>query len=155
MKLSKAVSLKILSICEEKNISVNKLASICCLTQSTVQNLIAGKSKNPKMLTIIRICEGLEIPLQEFFDDELFRSIEREDWMKIVNEKEIILEENDEIIVSTMKGNKRKIKITYNNGALEIDDVSIEKIDLINEEENAIKAMLEYKKSKNKNCEKM
>lgn len=75
--------------------------------------------------------------------------------MKIVNEKEIILEENDEIIVSTMKGNKRKIKITYNNGALEIDDVSIEKIDLINEEENAIKAMLEYKKSKNKNCEKM
>ena len=79
MKLSKAVSLKILSICDEKNISVNRLASICCLTQSSVQNLIAGKSKNPKMLTIIRICEGLEIPLQDFFNDELFQSIERED----------------------------------------------------------------------------
>jgi len=79
VKLSKAVSVKILSICEEKDISVNRLASICCLTQSTVQNLIAGKSKNPKMLTIIRICEGLEIPLTEFFNDELFKSIERED----------------------------------------------------------------------------
>lgn len=79
MKLSKAVSVKILSICDEKNISVNRLASICCLTQSTVQNLIAGKSKNPKMLTIIRICEGLEIPLKEFFNDELFKNIERED----------------------------------------------------------------------------
>ena len=79
MKLSKAVSLKILSICDEKKISINRLASICCLTQSTVQNLIAGKSKNPKMLTIIRICEGLEIPIQEFFDDELFKNIERED----------------------------------------------------------------------------
>lgn len=79
MKLSKAISIKILSICDEKDISVNRLASICCLTQSTVQNLITGKSKNPKMLTIIRICEGLEIPLKDFFDDKLFLNIERED----------------------------------------------------------------------------
>ena len=75
--------------------------------------------------------------------------------MKIINENEIILEENDEIIISTMKGNKIKIRITYNNGALEIDDVSIEKINLLNEEEKAIKAMKRYKKAKNNNCEKI
>ncbi len=79
MKLSKAISEKILKICIEKNITPNKLASICCLTQSTVQNLIAGKSKNPKLLTIIRICEGLNIDLKDFFNDELFDMIERED----------------------------------------------------------------------------
>ncbi len=79
MKLASAVSQKILKICDEKNISINKLASICCLTQSTVQNLIDGKSKNPKMLTIIRICEGLDIKLKEFFDDDIFNNIERED----------------------------------------------------------------------------
>lgn len=79
MKLSKAISIKILKICDEKNITPNKLASICCLTQSTVQNLIVGKSKNPKLLTIIRICEGLHIDLKDFFDDELFATIERED----------------------------------------------------------------------------
>ena len=79
MKLSEAITVKILSICAEKNISINKLASICCLTQSTVQNLITGKSKNPKMLTIIRICEGLDIPLNDFFADEIFENIERED----------------------------------------------------------------------------
>lgn len=79
MKLSSAVSQKILKICDEKNISINKLASICCLTQSTVQSLIDGKSKNPKMLTIIRICEGLDIKLKDFFDDHIFDNIERED----------------------------------------------------------------------------
>ena len=79
MKLSGAVSQKIMKICDEKNISINKLASICCLTQSTVQSLIDGKSKNPKMLTIIRICEGLDIPLKDFFDDPIFDNIERED----------------------------------------------------------------------------
>ena len=63
----------------EKNITPNKLASICCLTQSTVQNLIVGKSNNPKLLTIIRICEGLNISLKDFFADELFAKIEWED----------------------------------------------------------------------------
>ena len=79
MRLSKAISEKILKICIEKNITPNKLASICCLTQSTVQNLINGKSRNPTLLTIIRICEGLNIDLKDFFDDELFAMIERED----------------------------------------------------------------------------
>ena len=79
MKLSKAISLKIKNICAEKNITPNKLATICCLTQSTVQNLIIGKSKNPKLLTIIRICEGLNMSLKDFFDDEIFEKIERED----------------------------------------------------------------------------
>ena len=79
MKLSSAVSQKIMKICDEKNVSVNKLASICCITQSTVQSLIAGQSKNPKLLTIIRICEGLDIKLKDFFDDEIFNNIERDD----------------------------------------------------------------------------
>ncbi len=79
MKLSSAISQKVMKICDEKNVSVNKLASICCLTQSTVQSLIDGQSKNPKLLTIIRICEGLDIQLKDFFDDEIFRNIERED----------------------------------------------------------------------------
>lgn len=79
MRLSEAISEKILKICIEKDITPNKLASICCLTQSTVQNLINGKSKNPKLLTIIRICEGLNIDLKDFFDDKIFATIERED----------------------------------------------------------------------------
>lgn len=79
MKISEAMSKKLLKICEERGISVNKLASTCCLTQSTVQNIIEGNSTNPKLLTVVRICEGLRISLSEFFDDELFSNIDRED----------------------------------------------------------------------------
>ena len=71
MKLSKAVSQKILKICKEKNISINKLAAICCVTQSTVQS--------PKLATITKICEGLGLTLEEFFDDCLFDNLERDD----------------------------------------------------------------------------
>lgn len=79
MKISEAMSKKLLKICEERGISVNKLANMCCLTQSTVQNIIEGNSTNPKLLTVVRICEGLGIFLSEFFDDELFSNIDRED----------------------------------------------------------------------------
>jgi len=79
VKLSKAISRKIMNICAEKDITPNKLANICCLTQSTIQNLITEKSHNPKLLTIIRLCEGLNISMKDFFDDELFSKIERED----------------------------------------------------------------------------
>ena len=78
MKINEAISRKLLKICKEKKISVNKSATICCLTQSTVQNLIECNSKNPKLLTIVRICDGLNMSLTEFFDDEIFSNIERE-----------------------------------------------------------------------------
>ena len=62
-----------------KDITVNKLASISCLTRSTVDSLVNDKSKNTKILTIVRICDGLGINLSDFFDDELFINIGRED----------------------------------------------------------------------------
>ena len=61
MKISKAIELKLNNILIEKDISLNKLASISCLTQSTVDSLIKGKSQNPKLLTIVKICNGLDI----------------------------------------------------------------------------------------------
>jgi len=79
MKITEAMSEKINKILREKDITINKLASISCLTQSTVDSLVNGKSKNPKLLTIIRICDGLGMTLSEFFDDELFINVDRED----------------------------------------------------------------------------
>lgn len=79
MSISKAVSKRIIAICKERNISVNKLAEISMLTQSTVQNIVSEISGNPKLLTIVRICDGLGISLSDFFNDKEFSNIDRED----------------------------------------------------------------------------
>lgn len=79
MKISEAIACRINQICNERNISINKLANMCLLTQSTVQHLADGRSKNPKTLTIVRICDGLGISLKEFYDDAVFKNIDRED----------------------------------------------------------------------------
>ena len=79
VKIHKVVSDKLTKIMIERGLSVNKLASISCLTQSTVDSLVNGKSKNPKLLTIVRICDGLNIKLCVFFKEDLFNEIDRED----------------------------------------------------------------------------
>lgn len=76
MTISKAISTRIINICKEKKISINKLANISFLTQFTLQAIVSGDSGNPKLLTIYRVCYGLEISLEEFFSDEIFNDLD-------------------------------------------------------------------------------
>ncbi len=73
-----AIKNRILGLCGERNISINKLADICGLPPSSVKNIIYGKSQNPKILTLKMLCDGLEITLAEFFDTDEFNNLEQE-----------------------------------------------------------------------------
>ena len=78
MQIADAVKERIIDLCHDNNISINKLAVMGGQTQSTLQSLIDGKSKNPKLLTLVRVCDSLNITLKEFFDDDLFNNIDTE-----------------------------------------------------------------------------
>ncbi len=73
-----AVKNRILQLCGERNISVNKLATISALPPSSVKNILYGKSQNPKLLTIKLLCDGLGITLGEFFSTPEFDALEQE-----------------------------------------------------------------------------
>lgn len=73
-----AVRNRILRLCGEHNITINKLAGICALPPSSIKNILYGKSKNPKLMTIKMICDGLGITLAEFFDTEEFNELGQE-----------------------------------------------------------------------------
>ena len=75
MELQEAVKIRIEKLCAERNLSINKLAKLSKLKQSTVQHLADGSSKNPKMETIVSICIGLNISIGEFFNDKVFENI--------------------------------------------------------------------------------
>ena len=76
MDLQAAVKYRILKLCEKRNITINKLATLSGMAQSTVNSLIDGTSENPKLLTILRLCLGLDMELKEFFDDPVFKDLE-------------------------------------------------------------------------------
>ena len=73
-----AVKNRLLELCGERGISINKLANLSAVPPSSVKNILYGKSMNPKIVTIKKLCDGLEITLPEFFDTEEFRSLEQE-----------------------------------------------------------------------------
>ena len=78
MKTIDAVKNRILQLCAERNISINKLAYLSALPPSSVKAILYGRSNNPKLLTIKMICDGLDITLAEFFATEEFDALEQE-----------------------------------------------------------------------------
>lgn len=72
MILSSAIKNRIYELCEDRKITVNKLCTICGITQSTLANMNARPKTNVSVLTIMRICRGLNISLPDFFNSPLF-----------------------------------------------------------------------------------
>ena len=78
MNTKEAVAKRILELCEERNIAVNALATISGISPSTVYSMLNEKSKNPGVVSIKKLCDGLYITLREFFESEIFEDIEQE-----------------------------------------------------------------------------
>lgn len=64
---------RILYLCRMRNMNLNTLALKAGVTPSTLKSILYGKSKNPGIATLRRICDGLNISLEEFFHSRLFR----------------------------------------------------------------------------------
>ena len=78
MTTVEAVRNRILQLCEARNMSINRLATVCALPPSSIKNILYGKSQNPKLLTVKMICDGVDITLGEFFSTEEFDCLEQE-----------------------------------------------------------------------------
>ena len=73
--ISEAVSIRLLELCKDKNITVNKLATLSAVTQSTVNDIVNMKSKNIGIVTLKKLCDGLQITITDFFDDDIFKEL--------------------------------------------------------------------------------
>lgn len=72
-----AVKNRILILCEQRNMTINKLANLSAIPPSSLKNILYGKSQNPKILTIKMLCDGLGITLGEFFSTAEFDALEQ------------------------------------------------------------------------------
>ena len=78
MNIGEAVAKRILDLCRERNITINKLSTICGITQSTLNNIVNRNNNSPTVSTIKKICDGLEITIVDFFNTEDFLNLEQE-----------------------------------------------------------------------------
>jgi len=78
VNIGEAVRLRILELCQERDVSVNKLSTMSGVTQSTVSNIVSGRNRSATISTIKKLCDGLGMTIQEFFESELFQDLEQE-----------------------------------------------------------------------------
>lgn len=76
MNAKDAVALRIQILCAERNIAVNELANRCGVAPSTIYSMLNQKSKNPGVISIQKICDGLDISMRAFFNDPIFEKLE-------------------------------------------------------------------------------
>ena len=78
MRINEAVKLRILDLCRQNHITLNKLSTICGITQSTLNNITSGRNATTTVSTIQKICDGLEITILDFFSSPIFDNLEQE-----------------------------------------------------------------------------
>ena len=78
MNIGEATKLRILELCKENKITINKLATISGITQSTLSNIVGGRNNSATISTIKKICDGLNISIRDFFKSDLFDNLEQE-----------------------------------------------------------------------------
>ena len=65
-------------LCNERNISLNKLSILSGVTQSTLNNIMSGRNHSATVSPVKKLCDGLNISVDEFFCPELFHDLEQE-----------------------------------------------------------------------------
>ena len=78
MNTHEAVVRRIKQLCKQKGFSVNGIAIYSAVPQATLKSILNGESQNPGVVTIKKLCDGLEITLGEFFSTPEFDKLEQE-----------------------------------------------------------------------------
>jgi len=78
MTIGEACRIRIQELCDERGITLNKLAISSGITQSTLNNIISGRNKSTTVSTVKKVCDGIDISIREFFASEIFDELEQE-----------------------------------------------------------------------------
>ena len=71
-----AVSERIIQLCEERDITINKLSEMSVVPTSTLRDMVSGKVNNPSATVIYQVCKPLNIKIKDFFNSELFDDLD-------------------------------------------------------------------------------
>ena len=78
MLIKDAIVMRLQNICNERNIKYNEVATRSGVTPSTVYSLMDEKRRDLSVITLKKLCDGLDMTMIDFFDDDIFRTLEQE-----------------------------------------------------------------------------
>ncbi len=78
MSLEQAIRIRIYNLAKERNITINKVSTLSGLPHTTLLSFMNEETHDPRISTLLHICEAFNISLNDFFKDELFNDIKAE-----------------------------------------------------------------------------
>ena len=78
MTVKDAVANRFLQLCQARNIRPKELATRSGVTPSTVYSMLDSRRRDVSIVTIKKLCDGLEITLGKFFSTPEFDALEQE-----------------------------------------------------------------------------
>ena len=78
MNTKELVRNRIIELIKEREIKVGTLATASGVPPTTLKNILYGNTQNTGIVTIKKLCDGLNISLFDFFSTEEFKNSEQE-----------------------------------------------------------------------------
>lgn len=78
MTVKDAIVRRFQQICDQRGIKTNELATISGVTPSTVYSMMDNKRRDLSIVTVKKLCDGLDMSLGEFFSTPEFDALEQE-----------------------------------------------------------------------------
>lgn len=78
MLIKDAIVKRLQDICGERRIRYNELATRSGVTPSTVYSMMCPERRDLSVITLKKLCDGLDMTITDFFDDDIFRSLGQE-----------------------------------------------------------------------------
>lgn len=79
MNINEATITRIRTLSKAQRLSMYELAYKTGMPPSTVKSIMNGKSKNPGIVNIKKMAEGLGLSIREFYDDDIFDNLEQDE----------------------------------------------------------------------------
>lgn len=74
-----AVTERVRTLCKDRGWTTNELIRRSEVNQSTISEIMSGRSKYPRIITLKKIAHGFDMTLSEFFDDDLFSDLKNDE----------------------------------------------------------------------------
>lgn len=78
MRMKDAIVKRFQQLCQERNIKYNELATLSGVTPSTVYSMMDERRRDVSVVTVKKLCDGLDISIQDFYNAPIFELLEQE-----------------------------------------------------------------------------
>lgn len=75
LTLEQAIRKRIIELAKERNITINKVSTLSGLPHTTLLSFMNNETHNPRISTLLHVCEAFDIELKEFFNSPIFKNV--------------------------------------------------------------------------------